>query len=102
MTSGDLMGDSPSVFSSPERSASQPVPRRTWSERWFTTVLVLAVIGYVLFGRAFAWLHIPGIPIFFGEVGLIFAIAVLIQHQKQVQMAVAGSALLKVATALFL
>lgn len=102
MTYGDRMRDSPSVLSSPEGSTRQPVPRRTRSARWFTAALVIALIGYVLFSRAFAWLHISGIPIFFGEVVLVLAVAVLIQHQRQLQMAVAGSALLKVAAALFL
>ncbi len=35
--------------------------------------------GYLLFDRAFAWIHIPGTPIFLGELGLGFGLFVILQ-----------------------
>ena len=35
--------------------------------------------GYLLFDRAFAWIHIPGTPVFLGELGLGFGLFVILQ-----------------------
>jgi hypothetical protein len=37
------------------------------------------VAGYLLFDRAFAWIHIPGTPIFVGEVALAAGLVVIIR-----------------------
>ena len=33
----------------------------------FISALILVLAGYLFFDRAFAWLHIPGTPLFIGE-----------------------------------
>jgi len=52
------------------------------ARRWFKSVAALAVLGYIWFDRAFAWIHIPGIPIFTGEIVLMMAIFMLIRNQR--------------------
>lgn len=48
--------------------------------RWFAAALPWLLVGYLFFGRPFAYLHIPGTPIFIGEivlaVGLVEAVRV--------------------------
>ena len=41
-------------------------------------VLGVAIVGYLLFDRAFAWLHVPGVPLFLGEAVLALGIATLL------------------------
>jgi hypothetical protein len=43
--------------------------------RWFTPALGLLLVGYLFFSRSFAYLHIPGTPVFVGEI--VLAIGVL-------------------------
>ena len=47
--------------------------------RWLTRVMFVLTAGYLLFDRAFAWVHIPGTPIFVGEMALVFGLFVIIQ-----------------------
>jgi hypothetical protein len=44
-----------------------------------TVIMTMILGGYLLFNRAFAWLHVPGTPIFVGEVVLVFGLYVIIQ-----------------------
>lgn len=44
------------------------------SRRAFDYLLPLLLGGYMLFGRPFAYLHIPGTPIFVGEIVLLFGL----------------------------
>jgi O-antigen ligase len=44
-----------------------------------TGLLGFVVAGYLLFDRAFAWIHIPGTPIFVGEVALAAGLFVILQ-----------------------
>ncbi len=37
----------------------------------FPTLLLVLLGGYLFFNRAFAWIHIPGIPVFAGELVLL-------------------------------
>ena len=37
---------------------------------WYERAYLAALLGYAMFDRAFAWLHVPGTPIFIGEVVL--------------------------------
>lgn len=47
--------------------------------RWLTRILFLLVAGYLLFDRAFAWVHIPGTPLFVGEMVLGFGLFFIVQ-----------------------
>lgn len=38
--------------------------------RWFGRLLPLALAGYLFFDRSFAYLHVPGTPLFIGEIVL--------------------------------
>ena len=44
--------------------------KRTARSVRFAQALALVLAGYLLFDRAFAWIHVPGTPIFVGEVVL--------------------------------
>ena len=44
-----------------------------------TRVMLFLVGGYLLFDRAFAWIHIPGTPVFLGEISLGFGLFVILQ-----------------------
>lgn len=48
----------------------------------FLTVSAVVVAGYVLWGRPFAWLHVPGVPLFPGEVVVGAALMVLLRRGR--------------------
>jgi hypothetical protein len=70
---------------------------RDRARRWFKSVAAVAVLGYVLFDRAFAWIHIPGVPIFTGEILLMTAILVLIRNQQTTVELLRRSTLMRIA-----
>ncbi len=49
------------------------------SVRMLTAAMAVVLTGYLLLDRTFAWLHIPGTPIFVGEIVLVFGLYVIIQ-----------------------
>jgi hypothetical protein len=63
----DRFGESPATL-----GLGQPRPQ---SFRWFAPALGLLLVGYLFFDKAFAYLHIPGTPIFVGELVLAIGIA---------------------------
>lgn len=66
----------------PSRSSRASLPVNLPFERsfrWLTRVMFLLIAGYLLFDRAFAWIHVPGTPIFVGEMALVFGLFVVIQ-----------------------
>jgi O-antigen ligase len=63
----DRFGESPST-----RGLARPRPQPF---RWFTPALGLLLAGYLFFDKAFAYLHIPGTPVFVGEIVLAIGIA---------------------------
>jgi O-antigen/teichoic acid export membrane protein len=46
----------------------QPLPRGRRPFRWFTPALGLLLLGYLFLNKAFAYLHVPGTPVFVGEI----------------------------------
>ncbi len=52
---------------------ARPAVRRRQREPFhpFTTLLIFVLGGYLFFNRTFAWIHVPGIPVFLGEVVLL-------------------------------
>ena len=44
--------------------------------------LALLLAGYLLFDRAFAWLHVPGTPLFIGEIVLAFGLYVTMRSRQ--------------------
>jgi O-antigen/teichoic acid export membrane protein len=56
---------------SPDRArrAEHPLPRPRYFV-WFTPTLGLLLGGYLFFSKSFAYLHVPGTPVFVGEIVL--------------------------------
>lgn len=52
--------------------------------RWFETALLALLFGYAMFDRGFAWIHIPGTPLFVGELVLAIGIAMLLTTTSRV------------------
>lgn len=48
----------------------RPTPPRPRYFRWFTPALALLLGGYLFFDKSFAYLHVPGTPVFVGEIVL--------------------------------
>ena len=71
------------------------------ASRWFKRVAAFAVFGYVLFDRAFAWVHVPGVPVFIGELVLFLAVILLLRHQRDTAAVLRGSPLMRTAALLF-
>jgi len=53
----------------PEDSLSAPPEPRPL--RWLEAGLLFALGGYLFFDRAFAWIHLPGTPVFIGEAVIV-------------------------------
>jgi len=50
--------------------------------RWFITLLVPVLGGYLFFGRPFAYLHIPGTPVYIGEIVLAVGLIEAVPYMK--------------------
>lgn len=73
------MTPTPRPFSSSRARRSVRAFRLDHSVQVLIAMIAILLSGYLLFNRAFAWLHVPGTPIFVGEVALIFGLYVVIQ-----------------------
>ena len=71
------------------------------ASRWFKKVAAFAVLGYVLFDKSFAWVHVPGIPVFTGELVLFLAVVVLLRHQRDTASVLRASPMMRTAALLF-
>lgn len=49
---------------------------------WLARSLALLLGGYLLLDRAFAWLHVPGTPLFVGELFLAFGLYVVFRSKE--------------------
>lgn len=61
--------------------AGHPLPL---VERVFELAFIGLLVGYLLFDRGFAWLHIPGTPLFVGE--MVFALGMLMVVTTRVRL----------------
>jgi O-antigen/teichoic acid export membrane protein len=61
--------------------ADNPLPV---TERVFELAFLGLLLGYLLFDRGFAWLHVPGTPVFIGET--VFALGMLMVITTRVRM----------------
>lgn len=52
--------------------------------RHFETVLLAVLLGYALLDRGFAWIHLPGTPLFVGELVLAIGIAMLLTTPNRI------------------
>jgi hypothetical protein len=71
---------------------SDPWGRRV---RLFELALLFTLGGYLLFDRAFAWIHIPGTPAFIGELVIAYGVVVLLGIHTNLSVAIKNSSSLK-------
>ena len=73
------------------RSASEPP-----LVRFFEVSFLVVLMSYAFFDRGFAWLHIPGTPLFIGELVLVLGAASMLAHPAPVLTAIRRSPSLRV------
>lgn len=62
----------------------------------FTKTLLFAFVGYMFLDRTFAWLiHVPGVPVFLGEIVLVLGAVELMRGKQAFRFLVARSATAK-------
>lgn len=64
--------------------------------RVLEVLLLLALAGYVFFDRAFAWIHVPGTPLFVGEIIIAIGVFVLLGMHTRIGDIVQASSAIKV------
>jgi O-Antigen ligase len=77
-------------------STGQLARPRPQSFRWFTPALGLLLAGYLFFDKAFAYLHIPGTPVFIGEVVLAIGIVEAVRVRLRWRHALSALPMLKI------
>lgn len=82
--------------------AAPPVAEPDKVARALKRVVPFVLLGYILFDKSFAWIHVPGIPIFAGEVLLVLGGLLLIRRQRHLRALLTRSSLMRVAGFLFL
>jgi hypothetical protein len=60
----------------------------------YGSVLGIVLFGYLLFDRAFAYLHLPGLPLFVGELVLLLGLAAGVRSTGTLRRAVASEPVL--------
>lgn len=70
-------------------------PREPRIVRVFELGVLGVLLGYVFFDRGFAWLHIPGTPLFVGELILVLGVVAMLAHPSKILLAVRRSPPLK-------
>ncbi|MGI9667926.1 MAG: O-antigen ligase family protein, partial [Acidimicrobiia bacterium] len=63
--------------------------------RIFEVALIMSLLGYVFFDRGFAWIHIPGLPVFIGEVVLLLGAVAVFSQPSELLAALRRSPALK-------
>jgi O-antigen ligase len=63
--------------------------------RWFGTLLLVLLAGYMFFGRSFAYLHVPGTPVFIGEVVLFVGVIEAVRYHSYVRGTIRSDGVLK-------
>jgi hypothetical protein len=81
--------------------SARPSPRgRPRHFVWFTPALALLLGGYLFFSKSFAYLHVPGTPLFVGEIVLGIGIVEVLQVRSPWRRLLASAPVLKVLAAL--
>lgn len=71
-----------------------PVPESR-TMRQLERALLFALGGYLFFDRAFAWLHVPGLPLFIGELIIILGIVAMLSTNIRLGEAIRRSGAFK-------
>lgn len=58
-------------------------------------VLLFALAGYLFFDRGFAWIHVPGTPLFIGELIIAFGIVAMFTSNVRISPAIKASGAFK-------
>ena len=74
-------------------NATYREPRQT---QWLNRALLFVLAGYILFDRPFAWLHLPGTPLFIGEMVIALGIAVILTTDTRLPQLIRSSSSLRV------
>lgn len=61
----------------------------------FETTFLIVLMAYAFFDRGFAWLHIPGTPLFVGELVLLLGVAAMLSQKTPMLAAIRRSPPLK-------
>jgi len=61
----------------------------------FEAAFLVVLMSYAFFDRAFAWLHVPGTPLFVGELVLLLGVGAMLSHATSVLTAIRRSPPLK-------
>jgi hypothetical protein len=69
--------------------------RATRPFRWFTPLLAVLLGGYMFFGRPFAYLSIPGVPAYIGDMVLAVGVVEAVRARSAIRAALAASPPLK-------
>jgi O-Antigen ligase len=85
------VGQGPAVVPSTRRPAA--APQRHF--RWFTPSLALLLGGYLFLNKSFAYLHVPGTPVFVGEIVMAIGIYEVLQVRSPWYRLLQTSAVLK-------
>jgi hypothetical protein len=57
--------------------------------------LLFALGGYLFFDRAFAWVHVPGLPLFVGELVIVLGVVAMLSTNPHLGPVIRGSGALK-------
>ena len=63
--------------------------------QWLESGLLLVLVGYILFDRPFAWIHVPGTPLFVGEAVIALGVWVVLSTQTGIAALIRSSASLR-------
>jgi hypothetical protein len=80
-------------WSFPPSTAPASRPRQF---RWFTVALALLLGGYLFFNKSFAYVHVPGTPVFAGELVLAIGIVDVLRVRSPWYLLLRSSPILKV------
>ena len=96
----------PRTSAAGNRRPNPPLPveegREPQQNLWLETALLTILAGYVMFDRPFAWLHVPGTPLFVGEMVIALGIAVLLTTRNNLPRLVRMSSSLRLLRAFML
>lgn len=71
-------------------------PREPAMVRAFEWTLLIVLMSYAFFDRGFAWFHVPGTPLFVGELTLAFGAATMMMHTAPVMRAIRRSPAMRI------
>jgi hypothetical protein len=85
------------LVAAPNRATSFPTSRAgPHSFVWFTPALGLLLGGYLFFSKSFAYLHVPGTPVFVGEIVLGIGVVEVLMVRSPWRLLLATTPVLKV------